>query len=80
MWFFQVPLLFSVIFLQPIAPINQSFFLGNGDNVGMIQDFQELRLIPYVFVAVDAFQTAVMTVGFIFGVSNNQENKPNSLK
>ena len=78
----DLPFQLSVIFDEMIAPIKEvsACCWVNGDSVGMIQDFQELRVMPYVFDAVDAFQTVEETVACIFGVPNNQENKLNRFK
>ena len=79
---FDLPFQLCVIFNEMLAPIKEvsACCWVNGDSVGMIQDFQELMVMPYVFDAVDAFQTVEETVACIFGVLNNQKNKLNSLK
>jgi hypothetical protein len=65
--------------LAPIKESTTSCWM-NGDGVGMIQDIQELMIMPYVFDVVDAFQNVEETVTCIFGVFDNQEHKLNSFK
>ena len=78
----DLPFQLSVIFNEMLAQIKEisTCCWVNSDSVRMIQDFQELRVMPDVFDAVDAFQTVEEMVACIFGVSDNQENKLNSFK
>ena len=72
---FDLTFQLSVIFNEMLVPIKEisACCWVHGDSVGMIQDFQELRVMPYVFDVLDAFQTVEETVACIFGVSDNQE-------